>query len=147
MLKRNIILVTFLICFSIGLSIFLSVLLYNKIKPNPKYAKVVAEYNKNGETGDVFGEYYGQSKYYEVGINCVDKPVFKNPRKALKQFKKDYKTSIKTIKDEFNLGILIFDWRKYGTYGWQVTTDDKELKKKCLKVTSFFDIYENSFQE
>jgi hypothetical protein len=147
MLKRNIIFVTFLICFFIGLSIFLSVLLYNKTKPNPKYAKVVAEYNKNGKTGNEFGKSYGQSKHYEVGINCVNKTVFKNPRKALRQFKKDYKMSIKAIKDEFNLGILIFDWRKYGTYGWQVTTDNKELKKECLEVTSFFDIYENSFQE
>ncbi|EOR19963.1 hypothetical protein A500_19434 [Clostridium sartagoforme AAU1] len=73
-------------------------------------------------------------------------PVFKDANKAFKQAKIDFAYGFDFIKDEFNLNkVNRFYWKPYKTYGWQVTTEDDELKKQCLDISVFFDIYENSF--
>jgi hypothetical protein len=119
-------------------------------RPDPKYSKIVKDkvVANNGKTGEMIAKLYGESKNYKIGVNCVGKPIFENPNKALEQLKKDYKDAIKKIKTEFDLKPLTKHyWKAYGTYGWQVTTDDKTLGDRCSLVGGFFDIYENSFQE
>lgn len=83
---------------------------------------------------------------FEIGANKYGIAVFKDPNKALKRLKKDYKKSLKLIQKEFGLLPLnIFNYRHYKTYGWQVTTGTKEEQEKARFISSFFDIYENSF--
>ena len=38
-----------------------------------------------------------------------------------------------------------FTYKSYKTYGWQVTTGTDEEKEQAIFITSFLDIYENSF--
>ena len=38
-----------------------------------------------------------------------------------------------------------FTYKSYKTYGWQVTTGTDEEKEQARFVSSFLDIYENSF--
>lgn len=83
---------------------------------------------------------------FDVGANKYGYAVFKNPNKALKRLKKDYSEGIKLIQKEFNLLPLTnFNYKSYKTYGWQVTTGTEEEKEQARFVTSFMDIYENSF--
>ena len=119
-------------------------------RPHPKYSKIVVGKTvaSNGETGEMVAKSFGESENYKAGVNCVGKPIFQNPHKALEQLKKDYKDAIKEIKTQLDLKPLTKHyWEAYGTYGWQVITEDKNLRSKCMRVGQFFDIYENSFQE
>mgnify|MGYP006882948677 FL=1 len=38
-----------------------------------------------------------------------------------------------------------FNYKSYGTFGWQVTIGTEEEKEQARFVSSFMDIYENSF--
>ena len=52
----------------------------------------------------------------------------------------------KLIQKEFNLLPLTnFNYKSYKIYGWQVTTGTNEEKEQSRFVSSFMDIYENSF--
>lgn len=83
---------------------------------------------------------------YEMSINKNGMKVFNNPEVAYEQFKKDYVDAINEVKKEFKLLPLShINYNKYETYGSQVTTDDKDLHDDCYKISSFFDIYENSY--
>lgn len=121
-------------------------LYYNK----PAYSKIVGEWeNKDGSiTGTEMAKDFGDSKAYEIGANINGKPIFKNHNKAFRKLKKDYKKGIKAIQKEFKLWMLTrFNWKMYGVYGCQLTTDDDELRKQGSIISQFFDIYENSFQK
>lgn len=83
---------------------------------------------------------------FDIGANKYGYAVFKNPNKALKRLKHDYSKGIKLIQKEFNLLPLNnFTYKNYKTYGWQVTTGTVEEKEQARFVSSFMDIYENSF--
>lgn len=89
---------------------------------------------------------YKNNPAYEMAINKNGMRVFKNPEVAYEQFKNDYADAISEIKKEFKLFPLShLNYDKYKTYGSQVTTEDKDLLSSCVKVASFFDIYENSY--
>lgn len=113
---------------------------------NLKYTQVyIAEY------GDVKGNVdinsFGKKNIaFDIGANKYGEAVFKNPSKALKVLKRDYKDGIKLIQREFNLLPLNrFNYKLYGTFGWQVTIGTEEEKEQARFVSSFMDIYENSF--
>ena len=113
---------------------------------NLKYTQVyIAEY------GDVKGNVdinsFGKKNIaFEIAANNDGNAVFKNPKKAFKRLKKDYSKGIKLIQKEFNLLPLNnFNYKNYGTYGWQVSTGTKEEQEQARFVSSFMDIYENSF--
>ena len=113
---------------------------------NLKYTQVyIAEY------GDVKGNVdinsFGKKNIaFDIGANKYGEAVFKNPSKALKVLKRDYKDGIKLIQREFNLLPLNrFNYKSYGTFGWQVTIGTEEEKEQARFVSSFMDIYENSF--
>lgn len=83
---------------------------------------------------------------FEIGANKYGYAVFKDPKTAYKRLKKDYSKGIRAIQKEFKLLPLSnFTFRQYKTYGWQLTTGTKEEKEQARFVSSFFDIYENSF--
>lgn len=84
---------------------------------------------------------------YEMALNEYSKPVFKNPDKALKKAKSDYSDAIKVIKEQFTLLPLTkHTYESYKNYGWQIETDDLMIKEQGRKLSSFLDIYENSFE-
>lgn len=83
---------------------------------------------------------------FDIGANKYGYAVFKQPKTALQRLKKDYSEGLKLIQKEFNLLPLnCFNFRVYGTYGWQVTGGTESAQAQAQFVSSFMDIYENSF--
>ena len=115
------------------------------IDNNLRYSKLYIE--DNDIIGDVDVNYFGKINIdFEVGANKYGVAVFKNPQKAFKTLKKDYKKGLKLIQKEFNLLPLSnFNYKSYATYGWQTTTGSKEEQEQARFISAFMDIYENSF--
>lgn len=91
---------------------------------------------------------FGDNQNYRLAINKNGMKVFKNPTSAYEQFKIDYSDAINLIKSQFKLFTLSkLNYKKYEKYGAQVNTDDKTMQQKCSKVSQFFDIYENSYND
>lgn len=115
---------------------------------NLKYSQeyVAGEGNIKGEVNIKYFSDKGEE--FEIGANKYGYAVFKDPEKALKKLKADYKDGILLIKNEFGLAqISQFNYNIYGIYGWQVTTGSKDEKEQADFVSSFMDIYENSFSK
>ena len=116
------------------------------IDDNLKYSQIYITGESNIK-GNVDINMFGKINIdFDIGANKYGYAVFKNPNKALKTLKKEYSKGIKLIQKEFNLLPLTnFNYRKYKNYGWQVTTCTDEEKEQASFVSSFMDIYENSF--
>lgn len=101
----------------------------------------------NNIKGDVdIIEYQKRSVDFDIGANKYGYAVFKNPKKALKRLKSDYKKGIALISREYHLlPLTSFNYKSYMTYGWQVNTGTKEEQEEAHFVTRFLDIYDNSF--
>lgn len=114
--------------------------------PNLRYA-LRYEHGKENLKGNVnYEKFESISMDFEIGANKYGYAVFKNPNKALKILKRDYAKGIKAIQKEFHLQTLnMFNFRLYGIFGWQLTTGTDEEKKEARFVSSFMDIYEDSF--
>lgn len=101
--------------------------------------------------GNIKGEvdtYYFEnvSMDFEIGANKYGYAVFKNPKKAYKKLKRNYSKGIRAIQKEFGLLPLSnLTFRQYKIYGWQLTDGTNEEKEQARFVSSFFDVYENSF--
>lgn len=109
---------------------------------NLKYSDI---YYKENAAIDRFKE---KNKDFDIGYNKNNQLVFKNPKKAFKTLKKDYQKGINVIKQEFNLKPLSnLNYKSYKTYGWQVTTGSIEEQNEAIFISSFLDIYENSFKK
>lgn len=113
---------------------------------NLKYSQIYVSGEANIK-GNVDINNFGKINIdFDIGANKYGYAVFKNPTKAYKRLKKDYSKGIKLIQKEFNLLPLNnFTYKTYKTYGWQVTTGTEEERKQARFVSSFMDIYENSF--
>ncbi len=116
------------------------------IDDNLKYTQIYVAGEDNIK-GSVDINRFGKiSIAFDIGANKYGYAVFKNPKKAFKTLKKDYKDGIKLIQKEFNLLPLSnFNYKDYKTFGWQVTTGTNKQKEQARFVSSFMDIYENSF--
>ena len=115
---------------------------------NLKYSQIyVTEYSNIKANVDV--NKFGKINIdFDIGANKYGYAVFKNPNKAFNRLKKDYSKGIELIRKEFNLLPLNnFTYKNYKTYGWQVTTGTAEEKKQARFVSSFLDIYNNSFSQ
>jgi hypothetical protein len=89
-----------------------------------------------------------KGKEFAIGANRYGYAVFKDPGAAFHKLNDEYHWGIALIREEFNLSPLSktnYEW--YKIYGWQVTTGTEEEKEQARFITSFFDIYENSFHE
>lgn len=101
------------------------------------------------EAGDVsaWQNQFPQHSAYELGFNASSKPVFKKPYAALKQVQMQCSDAISALKSQFNL--CPFSQRSvftYITYSWQLTQGDKNALAQAKLLSSFGDVYENSFQ-
>lgn len=84
---------------------------------------------------------------YRLELNDADMPVFADPNKALNQAKVDYSDAIEFMKGEYHLLPLSkYYYKAYGTYGWQLETNDEILQGQGNSLSNFVDIYENSFR-
>lgn len=99
--------------------------------------------------GDVDTKYFfDKGKEFAIGANRYGYAVFKNPDAAFIKLNNDYNRGIELIQKEFNLSQLSqTNYEEYKIYGWQVTTGTEEEKEQAHFITSFFDIYENSFHK
>ena len=118
--------------------VFLSLILTLFSCNNPSW-KVVSQY-----TGNVS---FGDNEAYALGENSDGIPIFKDADKALKQAIIDYEDGFNAIKEQFNLKPIsknTFD--EYKTYGWQLNTEDENIKEQSEKISQILDFYENSFK-
>ena len=116
------------------------------IDDNLKYSQIYISGEDNIK-GNVDITKFGKINInFDIGANKYGYAVFKNPSKAFKTLKTDYADGIKLIQKEFHLLPLNnFTYKSYKNYGWQVTTGTNEEKEQARFVSSFLDIYENSF--
>ena len=137
------ILITVLISFTIKTILVKQGFMYDD---DLKYTQIYIQ-NEGNIKGNVDINKFGKiDKDFDIGANKYGMAVFKNPRKAFKTLKEKYKNGIKLIQKEFNLPPLSnFTYKGYKTYGWQVTKGSKKDKEQARFVSSFLDIYENSF--
>lgn len=142
-MKKIFIIVGILFCVIIG-----CVVIKEIINSNLKYSQ---EYivGKGNIKGNVAIEFFtSKSLDFDIGANKYGYTVFKNPSRAFKKLKEEYSTGIKLIQKEFKLFSLNnLNYKKYGIYGWQVTTGTEEEQEQARFVSSFMDIYENSFSK
>ncbi len=105
------------------------------------------EYVADFANGDVdVNKFISLSEDFAIGANKYGYAVFKNPDKAFKTLKKEYKAGIKLIKKEYRLPPLLRStYQLYKSYGWQVQNGTFKEIMEARFVSEFLDIYENSF--
>ena len=111
----------------------------------PKYP-YIKEYIPN--TGNIKGNVISfDALELEIGANKLGYAVFKNPKKAWQYLKTNYQEGLKLIEKEYSLLPLNhFNYEAYKTYGWQVTKGSTKAQEEANFVSSFMDIYENSYR-
>ena len=83
---------------------------------------------------------------YAMGINSKGMPVFKDPDDAFAEATMDFQTGIAAIQEQFHLEPFTpSNWEPYKTYGAQIPTEGETLREECMRVSIFWDFYENSF--
>lgn len=142
---------TIIIIFSFIVVIIALSLIYFKYYPKPSNSlRWTQEYiaGQGNIKGDVDIYLFGTNSAYEIGANKDGYAVFKNPSEAFAQMKEDYSKGLSAIQKEFYFApVSNLNFKRYGKYGWQLTTnEDENIKQQGTKITQFFDIYENSFK-
>lgn len=143
-----------LIIFGFVIFVFILIFWLLLYLTTPKYDKslsatreyIIGTSNIKGEVDTAY--FLSKSPDFAIGATTNGMAVFKNPDKALKTLKKNYKDGIRIIRKEFcriNLSKRNFDC--YKNLGWQVTIGTKEEQEEARFISRFMDIYENSFSE
>ena len=84
---------------------------------------------------------------FEIGANKYGVAVFKDPKKAMRRLKKDYKKGLWRIRLEHGmLPLTNFTYWFYKNNGCQVGGSE-EARRQAAFVSEFMDIYDNSFRE
>ncbi|MDO4772809.1 MAG: hypothetical protein Q4A72_04545 [Bacillota bacterium] len=91
--------------------------------------------------------FYERDQRFEVGASKDGYAVFKDPHQAYRALLEKYSDGLSLIRDEYQLApINKHNYQSYANYGCRVTTGSEEERNKAAFVSSFFDIYENSFR-
>ena len=95
---------------------------------------------------------FGENTAYEIGANSYGRPVFKNPSKAMKQFKKDYALGLDYMENvrglpQFSSKYKVLTW--YAWHCWQVEVvedieNKEEVKEQLRAISEFANFYINS---
>lgn len=90
----------------------------------------------------------GQNPYAQR-IGPQGKRVFVDPDAAFAQARIDYADGFAAIRREFKILLPVnkYNYQKYKTFGWQLTTGCNEEKRQGGEISRFLDIYENSFPD
>lgn len=124
----------------IVLFVFSSMLILSSCVNSP--GQVIGEY----DTTKLSNDFNQNSEAYSIGENKDGMPIFKDTNRAFEQALIDYADGFTAIQKQFDLDpVSSENWESYKTNGWQLTTDDEDIKKQGSEITQFFDIYENSF--
>ena len=101
----------------------------------------------DGIIGNVDTQKYLQvSKDFSIGANRWGMAVFKNPHAAFATLTRLYAEGIRAIQVQYDLvPFSVSNYADYKTYGWQTTSGSDQAQEQARFVTSFLDIYENSF--
>lgn len=92
-------------------------------------------------------DFYERDHRFEIGATADGYAVFKDPNKAYFALLENYSGGISLIQKEYKLlWISRLTYPSYQIYGWQTTTGSEEARRQAQFVSSFFDIYENSFK-
>lgn len=100
------------------------------------------------QVGDVsqWQSLFSNQSAYALGLTAEKKPVFKDPTAALRHVETDCCTAISVIQKQYQfLPFSRFTVQEYGTYGWQIDSNDAEVLRQWHMLIAFYDIYENSF--
>lgn len=95
-------------------------------------------------------EYTAISEDFAIGADKYGRAVFKDPNKAFTTFETLYADAIELIKSENDLKRFSHkNYKMYKVYGWQMGDKEGniEILARCVFVSSFLDIYENSFDK
>lgn len=95
-------------------------------------------------------EYTKISEDFAIGADKYGRAVFKDPHKAFTTFETLYTDAIELIKSENDLKPFSHkNYEMYEVYGIQMgyNEGDPEMLAHCVFVSSFLDIYENSFDK
>lgn len=91
-------------------------------------------------------DYYARDERFSIGATKDGYAVFKDPEAAYDALLENYSDGVKLIQEEYSLeDISQYNYQNYKIYGWQVTTGTEDAQEQAHFVSSFFDIYENSF--
>ena len=91
-------------------------------------------------------DFYARDTHFAIGATKDGYAVFKSPKDAYNALLENYSAGLKLIQSEYDLSkVSPNNYQWYKTYGWQVTTGTEEAQEQAHFVSSFFDIYENSF--
>jgi len=84
---------------------------------------------------------------YELALDYKGIPIYKNPNKAFKQIKKDYKGAIKIIQKQHNISFYLnkYNYEAYCNLGWQTLIDD-EICDDCQKLSNALNFFNNSIK-
>ena len=114
--------------------------------PEFAYSQEYAAGTGNIKGGVDTAYFAGLSEDFEIGANKDGYAVFKDPAAAYAAFLKNYGAGLALIQRECGLEPLSHEnYGMYKAYGWQVTTGTEEERRQAAFVSSFMDIYENSF--
>ena len=94
-------------------------------------------------------QFLGNNNCYKVAMNKYGQPIFEDPAAAFEQAAVDYEDAINLIYETFQADYNLeqFSQENYQMYlilGWQVPTEDEDIRKQGSNLTKFLDIYENS---
>ncbi len=114
---------------------------------NPKTAedpaKVVGEYDASSLGGAFVTS---GNPAYKIGMNAYGMPVFVDTDAAFDAILEDCADGFACLSNEFDLpAVTKQNYKVYKTYGWQTGASDEAVRKQCVEISQFFDIYENSF--
>lgn len=114
---------------------------------NPKSgedpAKVVGEYDASS-LGGAFAT--SGNSAYKIGVNAYGMPVFADMDAAFDAILEDCAEGFAYLSKELSLpAVTKQNYEAYKTYGWQTGTSNEAVRKQCVEISQFFDIYENSF--
>ncbi len=113
---------------------------------NPYVREYVA--GEGNTKGDVDAKsFYDRDARFEIGATADGYAVFKDPDAAFDALIEGYADGLELIRDECGLdAVSRSNYKDYKTYGWQVASGTDAAREQARFVSSFFDIYENSFE-
>ena len=92
-------------------------------------------------------DYYERDERFAIGAGEDGNAVLKDPRKTFSALPEHDPEGISVIRKEIpERQLSKLNYPSYQTYGWQTTSGSEEARQQARFVSSFFDIYENSFR-
>lgn len=137
--KRNLISISIILSLVL-LFLFFSIRDYLEHNIISEYGAVISESSHD------YTNTFGDNKEFEIGININDNPIFKNKDEAFDKLCNIYSDTLNEMSNRYHLRkITKYNWRQYKLYSNELVSV-KEYIEDSNVISSFFDIYSNSFE-